>query len=181
MEATRNDFGKLNRPRSRKLKSRADLTAMVSVSFLLIAFYMINVELNKPKIMDLGMPDDNGGCGGTSCGPRSNRIMTLLLDDNNKIISYLGLLEAPDVAPHNFAYGSNGIRHELMRKNEIIKKANLENGLPDRGLIVLIKPSKECNYGNLVDILDEMSISGINTYAIVNDFTPEEANLLAAN
>jgi hypothetical protein len=33
----------------------------------------------------------------------------------------------------------------------------------------------------LVSILDEMAITNIQTYAIVNDFTPEESNLLAIN
>lgn len=182
MDENTNGFARLAKPRSTKLKSRVDLTAMVSVSFLLIAFYMINVELSKPKIMDLGMPDD-GGCGGWGgCGGSAPaRTMTLLLDDNDKIISYLGILDAPEIAPRKFTYAANGIRRELIHKNEAIKKANFEHGRPDRGLIVLIKPSKQCNYGNLVDILDEISISGISTYAIVNDFTPEEANLLAAN
>jgi hypothetical protein len=33
----------------------------------------------------------------------------------------------------------------------------------------------------LVSILDEMAITNSQTYAIVNDFTPEESNLLAIN
>ena len=45
-------------------------------------------------------------------------------------------------------------------------------------MIVIIKPSKKSNYRNLVDILDEMAIVGVPTYAIVNDFTPEEKKLL---
>jgi hypothetical protein len=45
-------------------------------------------------------------------------------------------------------------------------------------MIVIIKPSKKSNYRNLVDILDEMAIVDVPTYAIVNDFTPEETKLL---
>ena len=45
-------------------------------------------------------------------------------------------------------------------------------------MIVIIKPSKKCTYRNLVDILDEMAIVDVPTYAIVNEFTPEEAKLL---
>ena len=45
-------------------------------------------------------------------------------------------------------------------------------------MIVIIKPSKKCNYRNVVDILDEMAIVDVPTYAIVNEFTPEETKLL---
>jgi biopolymer transport protein ExbD len=52
---------------------------------------------------------------------------------------------------------------------------------PKKGMIVIIKPSKKCNYRNLVDILDEMAIVDVPTYAIVNEFTPEETKLLEGN
>ena len=54
-------------------------------------------------------------------------------------------------------------------------------GRPERGITVIIKPSKKSNFKNLVDILDEMAIAKIETYAIVNEFSPEETKLLASN
>ena len=50
-------------------------------------------------------------------------------------------------------------------------------GKPDQGLIVLIKPGKNSNYGNLVDVLDEMAILDVPTYAII-DIDPNESKLL---
>ena len=50
-------------------------------------------------------------------------------------------------------------------------------GKPDQGLIVIIKPSKKSNYRNLVDVLDEMAIADVPTYAIV-DISPEEVTVL---
>lgn len=47
--------------RSKKLSTRVDLTAMVSVSFLLIIFFMVAAELRKPKLMEYDF--SNGGCG----------------------------------------------------------------------------------------------------------------------
>jgi hypothetical protein len=38
---------------------------------------------------------------------------------------------------------------------------------------VIIKPSNESNYKNMVDVLDEMTIANIIRYAIV-DISPEE-------
>lgn len=168
-----------NKPRCKKLKPKIDLAAMVSVSFLLIIFFMVNAELSKPQAMDFGIPD--GGCGpyrGNICGGGTReRTITLLLDDDNKIISYRGILEYPEGKPKKVGYGKNGIRKELL----MAKKQILEyTGDVDRGAIVLIKPSKKSNYGNLVDILDEMAINNIRTYAVINDYTPEEIQLLVS-
>ena len=43
---------------------------------------------------------------------------------------------------------------------------------------MIIKPGKKSNYRNLVDVLDEMAIVGVDTYAIVNEISPEEQKLL---
>jgi len=166
------------KPRCKKLKPKIDLAAMVSVSFLLIIFFMVTKELSKPQIMDFGLPESScGPTGGCYFGIISDRTITLLLDDNNKVISYRGLLELSDGIPKKLNYGKNGIRKEL----QIVTKEILQKtGNNDRGAIVIIKPSKKSNYGNLVDILDEMAICNIPTYAVLNDFTPDEVKLLAS-
>jgi biopolymer transport protein ExbD len=165
-----------NKPRSKKLNPKIDFAPMVSVSFLLIIFFMVTIELARPQAMDLGLPEDCNDCYG-GCGGDFRRRITLLLDDDNKVISYRGFLEYPEEKPKKLNYGKDGIRKELT----IAKKKILQDlGDEDRGAIVIIKPSKKCNYGNLVDILDEMAVSNIATYAIVNDYTPEEMKLLAS-
>lgn len=166
--------------RSRKLNSRVDLTSMVSVSFLLIIFFMVVGELSKPKIMDFG---HEGGCGPEpGCNkPDENRILTVLLDDNDKMITYMGLLYSPIQSPKQIEYGKDGIRKELIAINKKVHQYSAEMGRPEIGVTVIIKPSKKSNYGNLVNILDEMNITGINSYAIVDYYTPEETKLLALN
>ncbi|CAD0008248.1 ExbD/TolR family protein [Flavobacterium chungangense] len=163
--------------RSRKLNTKVDLTAMVSISFLLIIFFMITKELAKPTVMDFSLPEKNSCRGSIAC-INAGRIYTILLGDDDKIITYQGLLDNPLQNPKNVSYGKNGIRKELSNK-----KINIYNytGDPNKGPIVIIKPSNKSNYGNLVDILDEMAITKIQTYVIDNDFTPEETKLLAAN
>lgn len=164
--------------RSKKLSTRIDLTAMVSISFLLIIFFMVTIELSKPKGIDLGLPD-NGDitCGWYgNCG--ENRSITILLGDNNKLVYYMGVLNSPIFPAREIEYGKEGIRKELLNRSKQIKEYTGES---KNGLTVIIKPSKKCNFKNLVDILDEMAITKIDTYAIVNDFTPEETKLLATN
>lgn len=182
-----------DKPRSKKLKPKIDLAAMVSVSFLLIIFFMVTVQLSRPQAMDLGLPDKNPECGGYGgCGRwRSERIVTLLLDDDNKVISYNGflisdendklinynpLIDYKEDHPKKLGYGKD-IRRELTKiQSKIFEKTGDKN----RGAIVIIKPSKKSNFKNLVDILDEVAITEIPTYMIVNDFTPEETKLLAS-
>ncbi|WP_310556618.1 biopolymer transporter ExbD [Flavobacterium sp.] len=177
MNERRNNFGrKTEKTTSRKLKSRVDLTAMVSISFLLIIFFMVTKELSKPQALFLGMNESS--CGPISCFFGGDRFFTLLLDDNDRIVSYSGFPSSPEASPKELKYGKEGIRKELLNKN---LQAQAYSGDPRKGLIVIIKPSKKSNFTNLVDVLDEMNITKITTYMVVDDFSTEESKLLAIN
>lgn len=166
--------------KSRKLNSRVDLTAMVSVSFLLIIFFMVVGELSKPKVVDLSLPDNGWTCGDKwyGCGG-GERTTTILLGENNRLIFYTGILAAPIRPAQEMNYDKEGIRKELLLRNKEMLNYSAQLGKPGRGIIVIIKPSKKSNFKNLIDILDEMEITKIGTYTIVNEFTPEETKLLA--
>jgi hypothetical protein len=45
------------------------------------------------------------------------------------------------------------------------------------GMILLIKPSEESRYKNMVDILDEMNITNMQRYALV-PITPTDKELI---
>ncbi|MFW0735945.1 ExbD/TolR family protein [Flavobacterium sp. T12S277] len=168
--------------RSKKLSTKVDLTAMVSVSFLLIIFFMVTIELAKPKVLDYYLPNCIDEQYRSVCNiSNENRIMTVLLDDNNKVITYTGLLYVPIDTPKTTKYGKNGIRKVLFERNKKVLEYSTALGKPGRGITVIIKPSKNSNYGNLIDILDEMAIAKIEAYAIIPEFTPEETKLLASN
>ncbi|KAF2338087.1 ExbD/TolR family protein [Flavobacterium tistrianum] len=168
--------------RSRKLNSRVDLTAMVSVSFLLIIFFMVVGELSKSKVMDLSLPDKDPGCKNFSCGHiKGSRLYTILLDKDDKIITYSGILEYDISTLKKMKFENNVIRKEVFRKKKEVSEYMSSLGKPKSGVIVIIKPSKKSNFKNLIDILDEMAIAKIDTYAIVSDFSPEESKLLASN
>ena len=126
--------------RSKKLQTRVDLTAMVSVSFLLIIFFMVTIELAKPKMMDFGSPY-HGCCDCPNYHEGENRSLTIILQENNKLVYYVGLLANPIKEPRKVAYGKNGIRKELLIKNKLIAKYG-----KTQGISVIIKPSKKSNY-----------------------------------
>jgi biopolymer transport protein ExbD len=171
--------GKDKKVRSKKQNSKVDLTAMVDLAFLLITFFMLTTTLSKPQSMKLGLPDkEDDDKPQTDIKVDENRTMTILLGDDDKLVRYVGLLATPVAggAPKDFTYGKEGIRKELLDRKE---KVLAYTGDPKKGMIVIIKPSKKSNYRNLVDILDEMAIVDVPTYAIVNEFEPLENKLLA--
>ena len=171
--------GKGKKVRSKKGNSKVDLTAMVDLAFLLITFFMLTTSLSKPKSMDLSLPDKDDDKTKTDVKVDENRTMTILIDGNNKLKWYMGILATPISPPKDIAYGKDGLRKELLIRKKSVLEYSAAKGKPKDGIIVIIKPSKKSNYKNLVDILDEMAISGVETYAIVNDITPEEKKLLS--
>ncbi len=157
--------------RSKKQSTRVDLTAMVDLAFLLITFFMLTTTLAKPQAMDLAMPDKDEENKEAKLDIADNRTMTILLGNKNRIEWYIGLVDKPLTAPTVTNFGKEGIRKSLIDKNKEVLKMT---GNPKKGLIVLIKPSDKSNYRNLVDILDEMKITNVQTYAIVDISDPEK-------
>ncbi|CAM3517690.1 biopolymer transport ExbD protein [Flavobacterium saliperosum S13] len=161
--------------RSKKQDASVDLTAMVDLAFLLITFFMLTTSLSKPQSMNLAMPDKTEDqTEKPVIDVADDRTMTLLLGEKNQIVWYYGLPDSPIEGPTKVGYGKNGIRKELLEKEKTVLS---KYGDPKKGLIVLIKASKKSTYRNLVDVLDEMAIAKVPTYAIV-DITPEENAML---
>lgn len=167
--------GKGKKVRSKKQDAGVDLTAMVDLAFLLITFFMLTTSLSKPQSMNLAMPDKNKEqIDEPVLDVADDRTMTILLGEKNQIVWYYGLPNTPIEGPTKVGYGKNGIRKELLSK---VKSVVAKYGDPKKGLIVLVKASKKSKYKNLVDILDEIAITKVPTYAIV-DITPEDNAML---
>lgn len=164
--------------RSKKQNSGVDLTAMVDLAFLLITFFMLTTSMNKPQSMNLAMPEkDDKEDPETETNVAESRTMTILLGEDDKIVWYMGKMESPFEGPKDQVYGKDGIRVDIQSK---VKSVPLTTGDPEKGVIVIIKPSEKANYRNLVDILDEMAINDVKAYAI-SDIVPEELTMLGEN
>lgn len=172
--------GKEKKVRSKKQNSGVDLTAMVDLAFLLITFFMLTTSMNKPQSMNLAMPekdDKKEDVEEDITNVAESRTMTILLGENDKIVWYMGKVESPFEGPKDQVYGKGGIRVDIQSK---VKSVPLTTGDPEKGVIVIIKPSEKSNYRNLVDILDEMAINDVKAYAI-SDIVPEELAMLGEN
>jgi len=160
--------------RSKKASTRVDLTAMVDLAFLLITFFMLTTTLAKKKEMDLAMPDNSIKT--TQLPVAATRSMTILLGSHNKIEWYMG--EAGKTAPTVDNYGKDGLRKALIENG---KQVAATHAAPDNFMIVLIKPSDKSTYENLVTTLDEMSITNVQSYAIVKILPIEIGDLQKNN
>jgi biopolymer transport protein ExbD len=160
--------------RSKKQSTRVDLTAMVDLAFLLITFFMLTTTLLKPQAMDLFMPDKEKDKN-DKFEVADNRTLTLLLGSQDRIERYMGQMSEPKEVTVD-TYGK--IRQYILDKKKEVQEITKD---PKKGLIVLLKPSDKSNYKNLVDILDEMKIDDVSTYAIVDITAPEVAELKKNN
>lgn len=154
--------------RSKKQNSKVDLTAMVDLAFLLITFFMLTTSLSKPQSMDLSMPDTKSD---VELKIADARTLTILIGENNKIKTYMGQFAVPIEAPSETTFGKDGVRKKILEK---VKSVPIFMQDPKKGLIVIIKATKKANYKNIVDILDEMAICKVPTYAIVKIEKAEE-------
>jgi biopolymer transport protein ExbD len=137
---------------------------MVDLAFLLISFFMLTTTMNKPKAMELNMPkkteieDDKQDVG--DC-----QVFHILLDTLDRVWYYEGL-QVAGLKKTTFA-GDGGIRKQILKK---LKAVPAECPLTQKGnkrdAVVLIKMLKGARYKNMVDILDEMDITGTKMYAI---------------
>lgn len=149
------------------MSTRVDLTPMVDLAFLLVTFFMLTTTFSKPQTMEINLPvkpkedvapeDENA--------VKASKALTIIIGGDNKVFWYQGQ-PTEDNIPTVTNFSSEGIRKTLVEKNSTITD-----------MVVLIKPTDDAIYKNVVDILDEMSISNIKRYALV-DITPQDLNLI---
>ncbi len=144
---------------------RVDMTPMVDLGFLLITFFMLTTTFSKPKAMELNMPDKKPQDADVKMDIKESKAITLLLDSDNRVFWYQGLKD-PDVQETDYSDG--GIRKILYKKSKEI----------GNGMFVLIKPLDQSSFRNMVDILDEMAITGVPSYAIV-EVVKDDIDLVA--
>ncbi|RNI28617.1 ExbD/TolR family protein [Rufibacter latericius] len=144
--------------RAKKGSTKVDMTPMVDLGFLLLTFFVMTTTLAKPQIMEINMPVKPKDRQEQNELKASNAF-TVLLGADNRIFFYRGLHQPnmniiPQVEESNWS--GTGIR-----------KTVLEATRANPNLVVLIKADETSSYKNLVDILDEMSITNTQKYAVV--------------
>ena len=154
--------------KSKKLSTRVDLTPMVDLGFLLITFFIFTTTMSQPTAMKLFLPKDADKPEDQNKAKESG-VITILLGKDDNVFYYEGQLD-------NSASNFKSSTFKEIRNVLLDKKART----PEKDLVVVLKPSEECTYRNVVDILDEMAINVLKRYALV-DISPVETQLVKAS
>jgi biopolymer transport protein ExbD len=191
--------------KAKKHSTRIDMTPMVDLMCLLITFFMLTTAFSKPKVMVITMPEKDTPEDKNRPESPKNRTLNILLTEGHKVYYYIGIAdpkkpaEMPQLVKTDFS--KDGIRKFLLIKNKdlftkiaeyrdkrvtgktvvadttadsAVKKMKKED---QKGPIVLIKADEKAKYKDIVDIIDEMAICNIASYAVV-DPTPVELEML---
>ena len=177
--------------KAKKLSTRVDMTPMVDLGFLLITFFIFTTTMSSPTTMELYMPKDTDKDEEQNKAKESGAL-TIMLGKDNHVYYYEGQLkdDGSNFLTTNFA----GIRKIIIDKKKAVidahqhdagcqkiwaKNGGDQKSCLDKDLVIVIKPTDQATYKNTVDILDEMAISNIKRYAMVDLFDAEKL-LIAA-
>lgn len=190
---------KEGKKRTKKLSTRVDLTPMVDLGFLLITFFMLATTLIKPQTMEIAMPSNKKVDDKQRSEVKASKAITIVMTKNDQIFYYFGTKEkGVDPKVEVSDYSKTGIRTMLLDRNKVVasqvkelkaqkdklrmsedefKKRVKEIRSYKEAPVVMIKATDDANYKNLVDILDEMQICNIASYAIM-DITQTDKDLI---
>jgi biopolymer transport protein ExbD len=169
--------------KAKKLSTRVDMTPMVDLGFLLITFFVFTATMSSPTTLDLNMPKDIKKQEDQT-EVKESSVLTIMLGKADQVYYYEGKLVV-DATGNNFKQTTfKGIRDIIVNKKKEVMdryyqrpdpaceaKAKAEgkpvSNCADKDFVVIIKPSDDATYRNTVDILDEMTINQVRTYAMV--------------
>ena len=163
--------------KGKKLSTRVDLTPMVDLGFLLITFFIFTTTMSQPTALKLFLPDDKVKQDEQNKAKESG-VLTILMGADNHIYYYEGQLKPDGSNFLSASYnGENSIRDVILKKKADVRSRSRDTENPYKDFVVVIKPGAECNYKNVIDILDEMAINVVKKYALV-DISDGEAQLV---
>ncbi len=153
-EIAQDGGGKGGKKRAKKMSTKIDMTPMVDLGFLLITFFMLTTTLSKPVTMQLSMPDKTDT---KETSPVKLSETLTVSPDEKKIYYYQGIPGAPDTKLEVTDYSATGIRQILFDYKKRI----------GTNFTIVVKPTKGAKYRNMVDFLDECSITENKRYALL--------------
>ncbi len=188
--------GRHKKKRAKKGKTHIDMTPMVDLAFLLLTFFILTTTMYKPSTLQLTYPvppEDQ-----IPQPPKKvNNALTMFLTKQDQILYYTAAFKPGEtqLIRSDFA----GIRKVLVelnrasvdRINELTKRFNdkkidelaydsLKNlsQKQEDALYVIIKPDPDAKFRNVIDMVDEMDISGVGKFAVQDVIKPEEMALV---
>lgn len=174
----------------KKADTRVNFTPLVDMIMLLLTFFMLATTLSKPQTMEISMPAKDKITEEEQNEVKASEAFTIYLGPEHKVYYYEGL---PNIEEKDFLqetdFSSQGLRSILVEKNrnvvlqvrelknrktllqvnedeyqEQLRELKSSKGSP----VVIIKPLDSSTYSDMIAALDEMLITSIGKYAIVD-------------
>ncbi len=153
---------------------RIDMTPMVDLGFLLIAFFVMTTQLGEPRSMRLNMPTD-----GPPMGLGLSNALTIILNGENQVCYYPGewtQATAENTVRRTNLSMTNGIGKIIREKQEQLDRLSTSKEGRD-GLMLLIKAGPGADYRSIIDAIDETLINSVKKYVLLKA-EPEELDYL---
>ncbi|MCB0763455.1 MAG: biopolymer transporter ExbD [Flavobacteriales bacterium] len=198
--------GRHEKKRAKKGSTHVDMTPMVDLAFLLLTFFILTTTMYRPSTLQMTFPvpppPDQPPPPPT---PLDNAI-TLLLTKNDQIFYYYGQFYAegnPEGKPATTLERTDFSKVQkllvernketIAQLNDLAKQFNEKKITEEeylakrreikgtsRNLKAIIKTDGEAKYRNMIDMVDEMDISGIGSYGVLDSLKAQEQALLDA-
>ena len=198
MESGGGGHGKHQKKRAKKHSSRVDMTPMVDLGFLLLTFFVLTTQFSKPKTMEINMPVDPKDSTKKQKVNEDNAMTVMLTENADKIYYYYGKFKPDASIIKTCDYSKEGFRKIFRDRNkDMIAKVNdLKKQLQNHqiadttyknkvikvkeakdAVYVIVKADEKAKYKNIVNIIDELLIGDVPSYALV-DLSPAEKQIL---
>lgn len=149
---------------------RIDMTPMVDLGFLLITFFIFTSVVQKPTSMLLTVPKDSDSSSLTA----ETKTLTVLLGADDVAVCYDGIAAENAVTTTvKIAGGCAALRERILSKQHQLSAM----GASADSMVVIIRPGPESSYGNMVAVLDEMTVCNVKKHAI-GPLEPSDKKLL---
>lgn len=156
--APREGKGKKKRKKGRRLGTRIDMTPLVDVAFLLLTFFMFTTSMSRPQTMEINLPPDKD----VKVEVAESNLLTLRVNDKAEIFWSIGI-EAPK---------------RVDRKD--IRAFLKDKAVQNPKLIVLLKVDRAGKYNTVVDIIDELNLSGVTRFSLAPMLEADKALITKA-
>lgn len=145
--------------RVKKLSTRVDLTPMVDLGFLLITFFIFTTSMSEPRAMRLTLPTDKHAESPTQAA--EGKTLNIVIGGEETLWYYPGI---DMLSMKKVKANANGIRPVIMRKIQQVARSYGDA----RETVIVVKPTREASYKDIVLILDEIMINGVSRYFFVD-------------
>lgn len=195
--------GGKGKKRAKKGNTHIDMTPMVDLGFLLLTFFILTTTMYKPSSLQMTYPVPPDPNDPAPPPTQLSNAITLLLTKNDQIYYYMGefrkeptekgpptTLEHTDFSKVQKLLVDNNkqtvaqlndlarqFNEKKISEEEYNEKRRAIKGTKDN-LKAIIKTDEDAKYRNMIDMVDEMDISGIGSYGVLDKLKPEEQALL---